>query len=100
MNFFEWFCFQVYKSAVDFFTKDYEQLQNKEKMGLYPPRFCVVITCTATARLSHARIEFRGAVDEDLVFDVPLNPPSLPQATLKSPGARSLVGVNCMYNHM
>ena len=76
-------------SDIDFFvgpiTESTKQtLQLKEDEGMYPPRFCVVISGTPTARQSQARIEFRGAVN-DLVFDVPLNPPP-PQATPASPG--------------
>ena len=46
----------------------------KEDKGMYPPRFCVVIRCTPTARQSQARIEFRGTVNNP-VFDIPLDPP-------------------------
>ena len=79
-------------SDIDFFvgpiTETTKQtLQLKEDEGMYPPRFCVVISGTPTARQSQARIEFRGAVN-DLVFDVPLNPP-LPQARPTSPGISS-----------
>ena len=84
------FVFQFCKSDIDFFTEHYEQLKFMEEMGTYPPRFSVVISCTATAHLHHARIEFRGAVNE-LVFDVPLYPPHPPQAAPTSP-SRSSIG--------
>ena len=62
-------------SEIDFFVSgEHELLKVKEKEGMYPPRFRVVISCSPTARQSQARIEFRGATKE-LVFDVPLNPP-------------------------
>ena len=64
-------------------------------MGTYPPRFHVIFTCTPTAGQSQARIEFRGAVN-DLVFDVPLNPPPPPQATPTSPAVNS-IGNNYVY---
>ena len=88
----------IYKSDIDFFTEHYEQLKFKEEMGTYTPRFCVAISCTPTAHLRHVRIEFRGAV-HDLVFDVPLNPPPLPQATPISPSASS-IGNSIRHWHM
>ena len=72
-------------SDIDFFvghiTENTKQtLQLREREGIYPPRFRVVISSTPTARQSQARIELRGAVN-DLVFDLPLNPQRPPQAT-------------------
>ena len=77
---------QVYKNEVDFFPEEYDLLKLKEENGVYPPRFCVVITCTPTAIQSQARIEFRGAVDNP-VFDISLNP--LPMSPL-SPRSMSI----------
>ena len=74
---------------IDFFVGEnndttWHTLKLKEKEGMYPPKFKVVVTCTPAARQSQARIEFRGAVN-DPVLDVSLNPPSPPQATPTSP---------------
>ena len=79
---------------IDFFVGENNDitlhtLEVKEEEGMYPPRFEVVVTCTPAARQSQARIEFRGAVN-DLVFDVPLNPPPPPQATPTSPTPSSI----------
>ena len=65
-------------SDVDFFVKDVSKdtkrkLELKEKEGMYPPRFHVVLSCSPSARESQTRIKFRGAVT-DLVFDILLTP--------------------------
>lgn len=64
-------------SEVDFFVKDFcedtkHKLEVREKRGMYPPRFHVVISCSSSARQSQTRIEFKGATD--LVFDIILTP--------------------------
>ena len=67
---------QILVSEIDFFVSGEnmeELLKLKEERGMYPPRFCVVISCSPTARQSQARLEFSGATKE-LLFDVPLNP--------------------------
>ena len=63
---------------VDFFVKDFcettkELLEVDEEEGMYPPRFHVVLSCSASARENQTRIEFKGATT-DLVFDVFLTP--------------------------
>lgn len=65
-------------SDVDFFVKDLcektkHELKVKEKEGMYPPRFHVVLCCTPSATRSQSRIEFKGAVSA-LVFDLLLTP--------------------------
>ena len=65
-------------SDVDFFVNDFREdtkhkLEVREKGGMYPPRFHVVLSCSPSARESQTRIEFRGAV-MDLVFDIVLTP--------------------------
>ena len=69
---------QINMSDVDFFVKDLcektkHKLEWKEKRGMYPPRFCVLLSCFPSARKSLIRIEFRGAVT-GLVFDIVLTP--------------------------
>ena len=68
---------QILVSEIDFFVSGEniikELLKLKEEEGMYPPRFCVVISCSPIARQSQARIEFSGATKE-LLFDIPLNP--------------------------
>ena len=66
------------KSDVDFFVNDFcedtrHELEMREKGGMYPPRFHVVLSCSPSARESQTRIEFRGATT-DLVFDILLTP--------------------------
>ena len=78
---------QILVSEIDFFVSGENMkdlLKLKEEEGMYPPRFCVVISCSPTARQNQARIEFRGATKE-LVFDTPLNP----SLTSTSPTATS-----------
>ena len=80
-------------SDIDFFVGEITEatkqtLKLKEEEGMYPPRFRVVISCTPTASQSQASIRFRGTVN-DLVFDVPLNPPPSPQITATSPSFSS-----------
>ena len=63
-------------SDIDFFVRDRnakEQLQFKEELRIYPPRFRVEISCTPSAQPDQIKIEFRGAVTE-LVFDIVLTP--------------------------
>ena len=63
-------------SDIDFFVRDRtakEQLQFKEELRIYPPRFQVEISCSPFARPDQIKVEFRGAVT-DLVFDVVLTP--------------------------
>ena len=72
---------QIMMSDVDFFVNDLcedtkHKLEVREKGGMYPPRFHVVLSCSPSAREKQTRIEFRGAVT-DLVFDILLTP-SLP----------------------
>ena len=67
---------QILLSDIDFFVSDdnsEEVLKLKEKEGMYPPRFNLVISCTPAAKQSQTRVEFRGALKE-IVFDIPLNP--------------------------
>ena len=63
---------------VDYFVKNVckdkkPELELKEKEGMYPPRFHVVLCCPSSARHSQTKIEFRGAVTE-MVFDILLTP--------------------------
>ena len=65
-------------SEVDFFVKNLfndtkHMLEVREKRGMYPPRFRVVIGCSSSARQSQTKIEFKGAVT-DLVYDILLTP--------------------------
>ena len=63
-------------SDIDFFVRDRnakKQLQLKEKLKIYPPRFQVEISCSPSAQPNQIKIEFRGAVT-DLVFDILLTP--------------------------
>ena len=63
-------------SDIDFFVKDrnaLEQLQLKEKLKIYPPRFQVKISWSPSAQPYQIKIDFRGAVT-DLVFDIHLTP--------------------------
>ena len=58
-------------SDVDYFVKDVckdkkHELEMKEKKGMYPPRFHVVLSCFSSARQSQSKIEFREAVTENL----------------------------------
>ena len=80
-------------SEVDFFVKDFcentkHKLEVKEKAGMYPPRFHVIIRCSPSARPTQTKIEFRGAVT-NLVFDIFLTPamtsPSLSSSVPTSP---------------
>ena len=67
---------QILMSDIDFFVRDRnakEQLQLKEELRIYPPRFRVEISCSPSARPDQIKIEFRGAVTE-LVFDILLTP--------------------------
>ena len=85
-------------SDVDFKDIAKPNLEMYEDVGVYPPRFRVVITCTPTATQSQASIEFRGAVN-DLVFNLSLNPPPPPQNTPQTPSVSSIGNwhVPCKY---
>ena len=80
-------------SDVDFFVNDFcedskHKLEVREKGGMYPPRFHVVLSCSPSARQSQTRIEFRGAVTE-LVFDVLLTPSAPSNTSLRIPTSPS-----------
>ena len=63
-------------SDIDFFVRDRnakEDLQLKEKLKIYPPRFQLEIGCSPSAQPNQIKIEFKGAVT-DLVFDILLTP--------------------------
>ena len=53
---------------------DEDELELKEKLQMYPPKFRVVISCSPAVQQSQARIKFKGA-RRDLVFDIPLTLP-------------------------
>ena len=79
---------QIKMSDVDFFINDFcedtkHKLELKQKEGMYPPRFHVILSCSPSARENQTRIEFRGAAD--LVFDIFLTPAvsSVPISTSK-----------------
>ena len=58
--------------TLTFFVRDRnakEQLQLKEELRIYPPRFRVEISCFLPARPDQIKIEFKGAMT-DLVFDI------------------------------
>ena len=74
-NFFSIFL-QILMSDIDFFVRDRnakEELQLKEELKIYPPRFQVEIGCSPSAQPNQIKIEFKGAVT-DLVFDILLTP--------------------------
>ena len=65
---------------IDFFVRDRnakEQLQLKEKLKIYPPRFQIKISCSQFAQPNQIKVEFRGAVT-DMVFDILLTPTPAP----------------------
>ena len=53
---------------------DEDELELKEEHQMYPPKFQVVIICSAAAQQSLVKIKIKGA-RRDLVFDIPLTPP-------------------------
>ena len=76
MKVFFYIFLQILISDIDFFVRERnakEQLQFKEELKIYPPRFRVEISCSPSAQPDQIKIEFRGAVT-DLVFDVVLTP--------------------------
>ena len=60
-------------SDIEFFDKNREELALMEELGMYPPRFHVVITRLSTTS-HHATIVFKGAM-YDIELAIPLIPP-------------------------
>ena len=71
---------QITSNDIDFFQFTQEELKLKEKEGMYPPHFRVVINGSRIAQEGLAQIRFTGTTkDESLACDIPLVPP--PQGT-------------------
>ena len=78
---------QICVSDIDFFTTG-DAVKFEEDMGIYPPRFNVVINCCTAAR--NCRIQFRGATSE-LVYDIPLN---VQQSSAATPAGKQKLHTN------
>ena len=61
---------QILLSEIDDDDNSEELLKLKEEEGMYPPTINLVISSTLTAKQSQTKIQFRGALKED----IPLNP--------------------------
>ena len=70
-------------SDIDFFDKNREELALMEELGIYPPRFRVVIT-RLSATTHHATIAFKGTMN-DLELTIPIIPPRPPISPSKWP---------------
>ena len=71
---------QISLNEIDFLQISQEELKLKEKEGMYPPHFHVIIDGTNTTQKAQAQIHFTGTTrDDNLVCDIPLVPP--PQGT-------------------
>ena len=68
----------------------------KEDVGMYPPRFNVVISCSPTAKHHMARFKFTGA-EKEIVFDIPLIPLPI-SSKLVGIGATVLDHEYCRHN--
>ena len=66
---------QISVSDIDFFDKDRGTVALMEELGMYPPRFHVVITRLSTTT-HHATILFKGATN-DLELAIPIVPPPM-----------------------
>lgn len=64
---------QITCNEIDFLQINQEELKLKEKEGMYPPHFRVVIDGSGTKEKTQARIKFAGTTSS-LVFDIPLVP--------------------------
>ena len=72
---------QITLKDIDFMGRDRDDLQLKEREGMYPPHFRIVIDGKHTFEKATARLTFSGTMS-DLVFDIPLVPPTLTKGEL------------------
>ena len=70
------FCLQITLKDIDFIGRDRDDLQLKEREGMYPPHFRVVIDGKHTFEKATAHLTFSGTTS-DLVFDILFVPPTL-----------------------